>query len=42
MVVDEVQRRVSWREKVEERATVGAREKEREWKERWMGARSGG
>jgi len=42
MVVDEVQRRVGWREKAEERATVGAREKEREWKERWMGARSGG
>lgn len=42
IVVDEVQRRVSWREEAEERATVGARETEREWKERRMRARSGG
>lgn len=42
MVVDEVQRRVSWREEAEERATVGAWEREREWKERRMRARSGG
>jgi len=41
MVVDEVQRR-DWREEAEERATVGAREREREWKEKWMEARSGG
>lgn len=40
MVVDEVQRRVSWREEAGERATVGAWE--REWKERRMRARSGG
>lgn len=37
-----MQRRVSRREEAEERATVGAREREREWKERRMGARSGG
>lgn len=42
MVVDEVQRRVGWREEAEERATVGAQEREGEWKERWMEARSGG